>query len=84
MVTVLLIPLHDPVSPDAPRPDQYFLRAVCDYVEDRRLLTTELHLRGPRYVPGLGLDRDRRDGGARRGPGPRGGEGRRPGLPVAS
>jgi hypothetical protein len=59
MVTVLLIPLHDPVSPDAPRPDQYFLRAVCDYVEDRRLITTELHLRGPRYVPvwvSIGLD----------------------------
>jgi hypothetical protein len=59
MVTLLLIPLRDPVSPEAPRPDQYFLRAVCDYVEDRRLLTTELHLRGPHYVPvwvSIGID----------------------------
>ena len=59
VVTLLLIPLHDPVSPDAPTPDQYFLRAVCDYVEDRRLLTTELHLRGPVYVPvwaSIGID----------------------------
>jgi hypothetical protein len=59
MVTILLIPRTDPVAPDAPAPDQYFLRAVCDYVEDRRLLTTEVHLRGPMYVPvwaSIGID----------------------------
>ena len=41
------------------RPDQYLLRAVCDHVDGRRLLTTELHLRGPRYVPvwvSIGID----------------------------
>lgn len=50
MVTLLLLPLHDPVTPEAPSPDQYFLRAVCEHAEDRRLLTTEIHLRGPKYV----------------------------------
>ncbi len=59
MVTLLLLPLHDPVTPDAPSPDQYFLRAVCEHAEDRRLLTTEIHLRGPVYVPvwaSIGID----------------------------
>ena len=51
VVTLLLLPLHDPLTPDAPSPDQPFLRAVCQHVEDRRLLTTELHLRGPVYEP---------------------------------
>jgi predicted phage baseplate assembly protein len=59
MVTLLLIPRTDPVRPDAPAPDQNLLRAVCDYVDERRLLTTELHLRGPVYVPvsaSIGID----------------------------
>jgi hypothetical protein len=59
MVTLLLIPRTDPITPDAPTPDQHLLRAVCDYVEERRLLTTELHLRGPEYVPvsvSIGID----------------------------
>lgn len=59
MVTMLLLPTHDPITPDHPRPDQNVLRAVCEHVEDRRLLTTELHLRGPVYVPAwvsIGID----------------------------
>jgi predicted phage baseplate assembly protein len=59
VVTLLLLPRQDPLSPDAPAPDQSFLRAVCHYVQDRRLLTTELHLRGPVYEPvwvSVGID----------------------------
>lgn len=59
VVTLLLLPLHDAQQPDAPSPDQYFLRAVCDHVDERRLLTTEVHLRGPVYQPvwaSVGID----------------------------
>jgi len=50
-VTLLVIPAHDPNHPDAPVPDRAFLRAICDYLEPRRLVTTELILRGPEYKP---------------------------------
>ncbi|MDA8018123.1 MAG: hypothetical protein MPN21_11815 [Thermoanaerobaculia bacterium] len=49
VVTVLVIPLHDPVQPDAPRADRLFLETVCRHLEPRRLVTTELHVRGPQY-----------------------------------
>ena len=48
-VTLMLIPRVDPVHPDAPQPDQPFLDAVCDYIDPRRLVTTEVFLRGPKY-----------------------------------
>jgi len=48
-VTLMLIPRYDPVQPDAPVPDRLFLDAVCDYLEPRRLVTTEIFLRGPAY-----------------------------------
>ena len=51
MVTLMLIPSHDPNYPDAPRPGQNFLDAVCAYLDPRRLVTTELYLTGPSYVP---------------------------------
>jgi hypothetical protein len=50
-VTLLLIPRSDATQPDAPRPDALFLDAVCRYLDPRRLVTTEVHLRGPTYVP---------------------------------
>jgi hypothetical protein len=49
-VTLMLIPSFDPVHPDTPEPDRAFLDAVCGYLEPRRLVTTELFLRGPTYV----------------------------------
>lgn len=49
-VTLLLIPRYDPVHPNAPQPDQLFLNAVCAHLEPRRLVTTELYLRGPNYL----------------------------------
>ena len=51
MVTVMVIPRSDPVHPLAPQPDRQFLDAVCAWLAPRRLITTELHVRGPVYVP---------------------------------
>jgi hypothetical protein len=59
VVTVLVIPRYDPVQPEAPLPDRLFLDAVCAHLQPRRLLTTELHVRGPVYVGlylSVGLD----------------------------
>jgi predicted phage baseplate assembly protein len=49
MVTVLVIPRSDPVHPNAPVPDLTFLNAVCSWLDPRRLVTTEVHVRGPVY-----------------------------------
>jgi hypothetical protein len=48
-VTLLVIPRNDPAHPGAPEPDQPFLDAICDYIDPRRLVTTEVFLRGPKY-----------------------------------
>ena len=48
-VTVVVIPRFDPIQPDAPVPDNFFLERVCRYLEPRRLVTTELFIRGPLY-----------------------------------
>lgn len=49
VVTVLAAPRHDSAHPAAPRADQPFLDALCLYLDPRRLVTTELVLRGPIY-----------------------------------
>ncbi len=51
VVTLLVIPRNDPVQPEAPRPDTLFLQTICAYLEPRRILTTELHVVGPEYIP---------------------------------
>jgi len=51
MVTVLVIPRSDPVTPNAPTPDLQFLNSVCQWLDPRRLVTTEVHVRGPLYQP---------------------------------
>jgi predicted phage baseplate assembly protein len=51
VVTVLVIPLYDAVRPRWPQPDRLFLRTVCDYLDQRRLVTTEIYVRGPEYIP---------------------------------
>jgi len=48
-VTLMVIPRYDPLHPYAPEPNQVFLRAICDYLDPRRLVTTELFLHGPDY-----------------------------------
>ncbi|HEX2912436.1 MAG TPA: baseplate J/gp47 family protein [Chloroflexia bacterium] len=50
-VTLMVIPRYDPRQPNAPQPDQLFLDTICDYLDPRRLVTTEVFLRGPTYVP---------------------------------
>jgi hypothetical protein len=49
-VTLMLIPRYSGTRPDAPSPDQPFLASVCAFLDPRRLVTTELFLRGPEYV----------------------------------
>lgn len=49
VVTVMVIPKYDARHPDAPVPDKLFLDAVCNYLEPRRLVTTEVFVRGPEY-----------------------------------
>jgi predicted phage baseplate assembly protein len=46
-ITVVVVPKNDEISPQ-PSPDQ--IEAVCRYLEPRRLLTTELRVKGPEYV----------------------------------
>jgi len=50
-VTLMLIPRNDPKQPDAPVADAIFLNTICRYLDPRRLVTTELYLRGPAYKP---------------------------------
>jgi hypothetical protein len=49
-VTLLVLPLVDSAHPGAPEPDRLFLNAICRHVDPRRLVTTEVFLRGPEYV----------------------------------
>jgi len=46
-VTVVILPANDG---ETPLPSEPQLRAVCRYLEPRRLITTELHVAGPDYV----------------------------------
>ena len=58
-VTLMLVPRNDPGQADAPRPDRLFLDTVCAWIEPRRLVTTEVFLRGPSYLPiwlSVGID----------------------------
>jgi len=49
VVTLLVIPI-DPQHPEAPQPNRLFLDSICNYLEPRRLLTTEVIVEGPDYV----------------------------------
>lgn len=51
VVTLMLVPRNDPRQPDAPAPDRAFIDALCRHLDPRRLVTTELVLRGPQYIP---------------------------------
>lgn len=59
VVTVLVIPRFDALYPETPEPDRLFLDTVCAYLNPRRVITTEVHVRGPSYVPiqvSIGID----------------------------
>jgi hypothetical protein len=49
VVTVVVWPAEDAARPSAPRPDRATLRAVCDWLDERRLVTTELYVVPPTY-----------------------------------
>ncbi|MDQ1639062.1 MAG: hypothetical protein QOF62_2401 [Pyrinomonadaceae bacterium] len=49
IVTLMLIPRYDQKQPDAPNADSIFLDRICRYLDPRRLITTQLILRGPVY-----------------------------------
>jgi hypothetical protein len=48
-VTVLVVPAADPVHPLAPRADAATLAAVCQWLDPRRLITTEVAVTSPQY-----------------------------------
>jgi hypothetical protein len=50
VVTLIVIPAYDPLHPDEPTPDRDQLRRVCEWLEPRRLVTTELYITPPTYV----------------------------------
>lgn len=50
VVTVLAIPRSDAREPLWPVPDRLFLTRVCEHLDSRRLVTTEVFVRGPDYV----------------------------------
>lgn len=66
-VSVVVWPVRDPDHPEAPRPDSRELSEVCQWLDDWRLVTTELYVIPPTYQrlavslsvavqPGYGLD----------------------------
>ena len=46
-VALVVLPANDEATP---QPSEAQLRAVCEWLEPRRLITTELHVTGPRYT----------------------------------
>lgn len=67
VVTLLAIPAFDPAHPSAPRGNREFLDALCRQLAPRRLVTTELVIRGPDYVGiwiSVGIDLAGGQGGA--------------------
>jgi hypothetical protein len=49
VVSVVVWPKADPRSPNAPLPDAGLLRAVCENLDAKRLVTTELYVIPPTY-----------------------------------
>lgn len=50
VVTLLAVPRYDALRPRWPQPDRLFLQTVCDHLDPRRLITTEVYVRGPEYL----------------------------------
>ncbi|HVG34274.1 MAG TPA: putative baseplate assembly protein [Pyrinomonadaceae bacterium] len=49
VVTLMVVPSFDTLRPRTPTPNRLFLRTVCDYLDERRLVTNEIYVRGPVY-----------------------------------
>ena len=50
VVTLLVLPKFDTVNSRWPSTDRLFLQTICDYLDERRLATTEVHVTGPVYL----------------------------------
>jgi hypothetical protein len=51
MVTVMVVPRADALAPTPPdATDLHVVDAVCAWLDPRRLVTTEVHVRGPKWV----------------------------------
>jgi hypothetical protein len=50
-VSLVIVPRDPPDPPDSPNPPDALIRLVEDHLEPRRLLTTRVHVVGPRHVP---------------------------------
>lgn len=48
-VSVVVWPREDRLHPNAPVPDRTLLRSVCSWLDERRLVTTELYVIPPTY-----------------------------------
>ncbi|GAB2708158.1 putative baseplate assembly protein [Aliiglaciecola aliphaticivorans] len=51
VVSVVVWPKEDKHHPNAPVPNKNQLRSVCQYLDARRLITTEIYVLPPKYVP---------------------------------
>lgn len=56
VVTVVVVPeimgtVAEQIRTPAPRPVESLLRTICNHLDQRRMLTTELYVIGPVYVP---------------------------------
>jgi hypothetical protein len=51
VVSVVVFPAEDLTTPDTPKPEQSLLRSVAQYLDLRRLVTTELYVIPPTYHP---------------------------------
>ena len=71
VVSVVVSQRSDPQIPNAPLPDRNLLQSVCQYLDQRRLVTTELYVIPPTYrkvavavgiqvKPGFGIEAVRR------------------------
>jgi hypothetical protein len=49
VVSVVVWPKRDPQHPNAPVPDAYQLKRVCQWLDTKRLVTTELYVMPPSY-----------------------------------
>lgn len=49
-LTIMVVPGHDLDQATPPVPDRLFLDAICKWLDPRRLVTTEIFVRGPQYV----------------------------------
>ncbi len=51
VVSVIVWPRNDPRRPNAPLPTTQQIKATCQFLDEKRLVTTELYVMPPKYRP---------------------------------